>query len=146
MTSTAVTEHPHVTTTREAFAAIERGDAGPFAALMPDDFVMVNHDNGAGDAHLIEGKNAFFGWYGTWMEFFGGTFAQDIVGVYGDDDRVLVIVHETGRRGDAEFDNQAIYLVEIRDGMWARLETYDRDREANARFWAAVGPMPAPAV
>jgi hypothetical protein len=37
------------------------------------------------------------------------------------------------------FDNHAVYVIEVRDGRWTRLETFDRDREANAAFWAQVG-------
>jgi hypothetical protein len=50
-----------------------------------------------------------------------------------------MLVHETGRRGGAVFDNQAVYVIAMREGRWARLDTYDRDRAANERFWAAVG-------
>ena len=139
MTGTETTEHPNVTTMRAAFAAADQGDVGPFDAMLHDDFVMINHDNGAADLHEIVGKDAFFAFYGRWLTFFEGTFAQDLVGVYGDDDRVIMVVHETGRRREAVFDNQAIYHVLIRDGRWARLETFDRDRQANERFWAAAG-------
>ena len=81
----------------------------------------------------------FFAFYGQWLALFGGTFTQDIVGLYGGEDHVIMLVHETGRRGDAVFDNQAVYVITMRDGQWACLETYDRDRAANERFWAAVG-------
>jgi hypothetical protein len=101
---------------------------------------MINYDNGVPTGREeIVGKDAFFAFYGEWLAFFGGTFVQDLVAIYGDADRVVMLVHESGRRGDAVFDNQAVYLVTMRDGQWARLETFDRDREANARFWAAVG-------
>jgi hypothetical protein len=113
---TMLTEHPNVTRTRTAFLAAHQGDVGPFDAMLPTDFVMVNHDNGVPpELHLIDGKDAFFGFYGQWLTFFGGTFAQDLLAIYGDD------------------------LITMRDGQWARLETFDRDREANDRFWAAVG-------
>ncbi|MHC1560231.1 nuclear transport factor 2 family protein [Actinomycetospora sp. C-140] len=139
MTSTGLAEHPNVTHTRDAFLAAQQGDVGPFDAMLPDDFVMVNHDNGAADQAEIVGKDAFFGFYGRWLTFFEGTFAQEPLGIYGDAERVVMLVHETGRRGDAVFDNHAVYVITMRDGQWARLETYDRDREANERFWAAVG-------
>ncbi|GLZ45183.1 hypothetical protein Acsp06_13680 [Actinomycetospora sp. NBRC 106375] len=140
MTSTGLAEHPNVTHTRDAFLAAQQGDVGPFDAMLPDDFVMINYDNGVpADLHVVDGKAAFFGFYGQWLAFFEGTFAQEPLGIYGDADRVVMLVHETGRRGDAVFDNQAVYVITMRDGQWARLETFDRDREANERFWAAVG-------
>lgn len=136
------TEHPHVTATRSAFLAARQGEIGRFDAMLPDDFVMINHDNGLpADLHVIDGKDAFFAFYGQWLTFFGGTFAQDLEAVYGDD-RVVMLVHETGRVGEAVFDNLAVYLVTMRDGQWARLESFDR--EANERLWAAVGGPDAP--
>jgi ketosteroid isomerase-like protein len=143
MTST-FTEHPNVTATRAAFLAAQQGEIGPFDAMLPPDFVMINHDNGVpAELHHIDGKDAFFGFYGQWLAFFEGTFRQDLVAIYGDADRVVMLVHETGRRGEAVFDNEAVYLVTMRDGQWAHLDTFDRSREANDRFWAAVGGPPA---
>jgi ketosteroid isomerase-like protein len=142
--TTAVTEHPNVTAAVEAFTALLQGDAGPAEALMTEDFVMENHDNGAGEWHLIEGRDAFFRFLGTWFEFFGGTFAQEPHGIYGGEDHVVMLVHETGRRGDAVFDNEAVYVIDVHDGRWTRLQTYDRDREANAAFWTQVGVSAPP--
>ncbi|GAA4791555.1 hypothetical protein GCM10023200_28520 [Actinomycetospora chlora] len=139
-TTSTGTEHPHVTATRTAFLAAQQGDVGPFDAMLPTDFVMINHDNGVpAHLHVIDGKDAFFAFYGQWLTFFGGTFRQDLEAIYGDDERVVMLVHETGRVGDAVFDNLAVYLIAMRDGRWAQLDTFDRDREANDRFWAAVG-------
>jgi ketosteroid isomerase-like protein len=137
--STAVTEHPNVTALLEALAALGAGDIGPTTALLTEDFVMVNHDNGAGDRHLVEGRDAFLGFLASWAEFLEGTWAQRPLGIFGDDDHLVMLVHETGRRGDAVFDNRAVYVIEVHDGRWTRLDTYDRDREANAAFWAQVG-------
>jgi ketosteroid isomerase-like protein len=142
--TTSVTEHPNVTATLEAFAALAQGDVGPSEALMTEDFVMVNHDNGAGDWHLLEGRDTFFRFLGAWFAFFEGTFAQELLGVYGGERHVVMLVHETGRRGEAVFDNQAVYVIEMRDGRWTRLETFDRDRDANDRFWATAGVTAPP--
>jgi ketosteroid isomerase-like protein len=146
MTTDTVTvaEHPNVTAAIAAFTALSQGDVGPSAALMTDDFAMVNHDNGAGDRHLIEGRDAFFEFLGAWFAFFEGTFAQEPLGIYGGEDHVVLVVHETGRVGEAVFDNHAVYVIAVQDSRWTRLETYDRDREAIARFWAQVGVTAPP--
>jgi ketosteroid isomerase-like protein len=146
MTTETVTvaQHPNVTAAIAAFTALVQGDPGPGNALMTDDFAMVNHDNGAGDRHLIEGREAFWAFMGSWAAFFEGTFAQEPLGIYGGEDHVVMLVRETGRHGDAVFDNQAVYVIHVRDGRWTRLETYDRDREANAAFWAQVGVSAPP--
>ena len=141
---TTVTEHPNTTAAIRAFAALGQGDTSPSDALMTDDFVMVNHDNGMGEWHLIEGREAFWDSLGTWFAFFGGTFAQEPLGIYGGEDHVVMLVHETGRVGEAVFDNRAVYVIHVQDGRWTLLETYDRDRDANARFWAQLGVTAPP--
>jgi hypothetical protein len=58
-----------------------------------------------------------------------------------------MLVHETGRRGEAVFDNEAvdvIDVIDVRNGRWTRLQTYARDREANAAFWVRVGVSAPP--
>ena len=59
MTSrTTLTEHPTLAATRAAFLAAQDGDVGPFDAMLPADFVMINHDNGVpAELRVIDGKD-----------------------------------------------------------------------------------------
>lgn len=80
--------------------------------------------------------------FGQFVEYLEGTFAQEIMDVLGYDDHVVAIVHETAARRGHVFDNRAVYLLKIVDGRWTSLRTMDMDHESINRFWDAVG-MPA---
>ena len=131
-------EHPNVTRFREAHAALVAGDVEPCFALMREDFVNLN-DIGAGPWREQRGRKAMFGFWGAWMELFDNTFRQEILHAVGYDDRVVLIVHETGTVQGQTFDNRAIYLLELDDaGLWTALRTMDMDHDEIHRFWAAV--------
>jgi hypothetical protein len=78
-----------------------------------------------------------------WTELFGNTFRQHVVDVLGYDDRVIMIIHETGEVDGVAYDNRAIYLHELRGEQWASLRTFDMDPDNCRRFWDTV-PMPDP--
>ena len=123
---------------RAAHAALVAGDVGPTWGLMRDDFVNLN-DIGAGPWRENRGRDAMMRFWGEWAELFEGTFRQEILEAIGYDDRVVLVVHETGTVQGHEFDNRAIYLLEIDgDGRWTALRTMDMDHEKIRRFWAAV--------
>jgi hypothetical protein len=131
-------EHPNVARFREAHTALVAGDVGPTWALMREDFVNVN-DVGAGPWREQRGPEAMMRFWGEWAELFDGTFRQEILHAVGYDDRVVLIVHETGTVQGQAFDNRAIYVIDVDDdGRWTALRTMDMDHEKIRRFWAAV--------
>jgi ketosteroid isomerase-like protein len=131
-------EHPNLTRVREAFAALAAGDIEPCFAQMRDDFLNLN-DIGAGPWRENRGKNATMQFWGEWMELFDNTFRQEILDGIGYDDRVVVIILETGTAQGQAFENRAIYLLELDEaGMWTALRTLDMDHEKIQRFWSAV--------
>jgi ketosteroid isomerase-like protein len=56
------------------------------------------------------------------MELFDNTFHQEVVDVLGYDNRVVMIMHETGEARGTPYDNRAVYLHEVRDGKWTSLK------------------------
>ena len=58
--------------------------------------------------------------------------------VIGYDDRIVIVVHETGTAQGQVFDNRAIYLVGVVDDKWATLHTTDMDHDKINAFWSAV--------
>ncbi len=135
--------HPNADMFLNDFAALAAGELAPVFDRMTDDFVMVN-DEGAGPWRELHGKAAVLDFWTRWSELFDGTFRQDVTDVFGEDDRVVVFIHEHGTAAGQPYDNRAIYLMRIRDGRYIDLRTMDTDRENVQRFWAAVG-VPATA-
>lgn len=136
-------DHPNAVQARAVFAALAAGDIAPAFDLMTDDYVMHN-DIGAGPWREVHGKDGVLDFWTRWMQLFDNSFRQEILDVLGYDDRIVMIMHETGQAHGTPYDNRAIYLHELRDGKWASLRTTDMDPENCRRFWAAV-PAPDPA-
>jgi ketosteroid isomerase-like protein len=134
-------EHPNVIAFRGLMDAVARGDVATMHAALHEDFVNLN-DIGAGPWRECHGRDAFFAFFGQFVEYLEGTFAQEIMDVLGYDDHVVAIVHETAIRLGHVFDNRAVYLLKIVDGRWTSLRTMDMDHESINRFWDGVG-MPA---
>jgi ketosteroid isomerase-like protein len=130
-------EHPNATFARNLYAALAAGDVATAFDALSDDLVLLN-DIGAGPWRELRGKQAVLEFWGRWMELFDGTFRQEVLDVLGYDDRIVLVVHETGMAQGRAFDNRAIYLVGIVDGKWASLRTMDMDHDKINAFWAAV--------
>jgi hypothetical protein len=67
----------------------------------------------------VHGKAGLLEFWARWMELFDNSFRQEVLEVLGYDDRIVMIVHETGQAHGAPFDNRAIYLHELRDEEYA---------------------------
>jgi ketosteroid isomerase-like protein len=134
-------EHPNAIAFRGLIEAIARGDVATTYAALHEDFVNLN-DIGAGPWRECYGRDAFFAFFGQFVEYLEGTFAQEIVDVLGYDDHVVAIVHETATRRGHVFDNRAVYLLKIVDGTWRSLRTTDMDHDSINRFWDGVGMPP----
>jgi ketosteroid isomerase-like protein len=131
-------EHPNAIAFRELMDVVARGDVATMYPAVHEDFVNLN-DIGAGPWRECYGRDAFFAFFGQFVEYLEGTFAQEVVDALGYDDHVVAIIHETATRGGHVFDNRAVYLLEIVDGTWRSLRTMDMDHDNINRFWAAVG-------
>jgi ketosteroid isomerase-like protein len=132
-------EHANATAARNLFATLAAGDIATVFDAFSDDIVLIN-DIGAGPWREARGKQALLEFWGQWMELFDGTFRQDVVHAIGYDDRVVLVIHETGTAQGEAFDNRAIYLSEIVDGKWTSVRTMDMDHDSINRFWSAVQP------
>ena len=130
-------EHPNATLARNIYAALAASDVATAFDVLSDDLVLIN-DIGAGPWRELHGKQAVLEFWGRWMELFEGTFRQEVMDVIGYDDRIVLVIHETGTAQGQTFDNRAIYLVGIVDGKWATLRTMDMDHDKIEAFWSAV--------
>ncbi|MCD2192149.1 nuclear transport factor 2 family protein [Actinomycetospora endophytica] len=132
---TTTTEHPRLVSTRDAFEALKTGDLEPILAQTSDEVVMVN-DLGSGPWRELRGKKAVLEFFYSFVGIFEGTFAQDVLGGWGWDDGVVLLIHEHGTANGVAFDNRAIYMfVAGPDGRWRELRTMDMDRAHLEQFW-----------
>ncbi|MEO6570647.1 MAG: nuclear transport factor 2 family protein [Ilumatobacteraceae bacterium] len=134
--------HPNSDRYRQVYDALwNDADVGPMLDWLGDDVVWTN-DIGAGPFHRFEGKAAVMGLWVRWNALFDGGFNHELVDVCASDDNVVAILHEVGSARGHQFDNLALYRFELdTSGQIRVVRTYDRDRDAIARFWDAVGAV-----
>jgi ketosteroid isomerase-like protein len=130
-------QHPNAKLVVDSLAAVAAGDLDGFVPLLREDFHNVN-DIGAGPWRESNGRDEFLAFFGAFSAVLEGTFRQEIMDVIGYDDNVVLVVHETGEAQGQTFDNRAIYLVGVEDGMLTSLRTMDMDHDNIRRFWANV--------
>lgn len=136
-------EHPNATRIRSLWQAANAGDPNVADELIADDIVWSN-DIGAGPWPELVGKEACLGFALAWQELFGFTFTYDVLDACGSDSSVVLVLREHGTARGHKFDNQALYHFTLDpDGKVARIQTYDRDRDAIVAFWQAIGPVTA---
>ena len=100
----AAMEHPNATFARNLYAALAAGDLATAFDALADDLVLIN-DVGAGPWRELHGKQAVLEFWGQWMELFDGTFRQEVMYVLGYDDRIVLVIHETGTAQGQAFEH-----------------------------------------
>lgn len=134
-------EHPNATHIRTLFLAANAGDFEAADALTADDIVWIN-DIGAGPWRELIGRDAVFEFSMAWQTLFDNTWTYDILDACGSDSSVVLVMREHGTARGHHFDNHTLYHFSLdADGKVTRIQTYDRDRDAIAAFWDAVGPV-----
>jgi ketosteroid isomerase-like protein len=104
-------EHPNVARVRDAYAAFAAGDLNGALKDLAEDAVF--HFNGEGpNSGDHKGRAAIEKALIANFELTGGTQALDIKGIYADDDRAVVVLHETAKRTDgAELSMDEVHLL-----------------------------------
>ena len=128
--------HPNFDMTNAAWKGLAAGDPTLAWEHLSDD-LEVENGPGAGPWRTLHGRDALGELLINFAEIFGGTFHQEGRCLYADDRVTVALVHETGTHatsGDV-FDNIAIYVNRVDNGIANRLWTVDLDTEAVEEFW-----------
>ena len=128
--------HPNVDITNAIWKGIADGDPTMAWQHLTED-VQVENGPGAGPWRTLQGREAVGELLINFTEIFGGTFHQEGQCLYADDRMTIALVHETGthaKSGDV-FDNYAVYVSRVQDGVADRFWTVDLDTEAVEEFW-----------
>ena len=131
-------EHPNVTRWHEMREAFFRGDVAPALALYAPDIVWTNDEAAGPIAGTHEGVDAVLEMLGRGMEAFEGTLTQEVHETLASDDYVVEIMTERATVKGYSFENRAVYVYRLEDGLVVEVTTLDRDRTAAHEFWAAV--------
>ena len=105
---------------RAMVAALNRGDLDEFESYYADDVAITV----TGSGHTFQGRAAVRRWLDDVFDVFDG-FVNDVVGIYADDDHVVLEVLARGDltrewRGmgpDPDWRNPEVYVYRLADGL-----------------------------
>jgi uncharacterized protein len=133
--SVSATEHPNGTRMREVTEAVTAGDvAAALARFSPD---LVWHVPGGSSLDRVyEGHEGLGRFFGTLMERSNGTLRPQAEDVLASDDHVVIFLHITAEREDAELDVRVAHFAAVGADGFTRNWFLPDDVGAWNRFFA----------
>jgi ketosteroid isomerase-like protein len=130
-----MTEHPNVRLVRRGFESFAKGDLEDLRELMSDEVVW--HEPGrsplGGD---YKGPAGVLELMAKLRDRSEGSFAIDVVEVFGSPERAVVIQEETARRGGRVLDMASVVEFEIHHGRISEVTVYHEDTYHFDEFWS----------
>lgn len=129
--------HPSEVRLRDLYARFAAGDLDGFLDGCTDDvqFAVPGYASVSGTYTRAE----FPGWIGQVMERCGGTFREDVLDVFANEEHgVLLLFHSFERDGQRR-EYQTAHLVELRDGRIARWTEHPGSMREFEEAWGRHG-------
>jgi hypothetical protein len=118
-----------------AYAAFARGDIP--AVLRALDERVLWHVPGRGPlSRNYMGHQQVLGFFQKFMELSGGTFRIRVDDVLANDDRVVVLVTESARRGSREWSSPQVHAWTIENGKASVFWQFQGDQQTEDEFWS----------
>jgi uncharacterized protein len=121
----------------EGFDRFVRGDVMGLVGLFAEDAVWhVPGSNAmAGD---YRGRDEIVTFLRRTAELTGGTYRVELLWVVADDEHTVAVYRARGQReAGRRLDIEQALLIELRDGLWARVRAQPLDQTAFDAFWAS---------
>ena len=120
---------------RGGYEAFGKGDIPAVVAIWSDDIVW--HISGRSPlARDYTGAAEVLGFFGQLQELSGGSFALEIHDVLASDDHVVVLVSQTGHRGDKSMNTPAAHIWHVENGKATEFWGAVYDLYAADDFWS----------
>ena len=141
--------HPNERRLREAYDASAGGDIAPLINLMADDVQW--HASGRGPvAGDYSGKSGVLDFFARMGALYGDTFRLEVLDVFGNDARGVVLTREQGEHGGRALEFRSAHTYEFGGGVCVRFmnfvdDAYDEFGERRLGPEAqcdSVGPPP----
>ena len=120
---------------RAGYAAFAAGDMPAVARVLSPDIVwhMAGRSPLAGTYHGLQEVSAYLA---KLMELTEGSYAIEVHDVLASADRVVVLVQETGQRGESRLAADEAHVWRMAGGMATEFRAYREDGEAVDAFWS----------
>lgn len=126
--------HANEAALREAYAIFAKGDMDGFLACCTDDVTFTVPGNNRGTGTYT--KNTFMNLIGMVMEVSQGTFQEDVLDVFANDERGVLLLNHSFERDTGHAEYRTAHKVELRDGKIARWEEWPGEMERFDAAWA----------
>lgn len=110
--------HPNEEHLRDLYATFARGDLGGFLASCTDDVSFTVRGNTPGSGTFARGE--FPDWIVGVLGQTGGSFREDVLDVFANDDHALMLLHHEFERDGAHREYGAAHILELHDGLIAK--------------------------
>jgi ketosteroid isomerase-like protein len=118
----ATMSHPNEDRLRELYAAFARGDMEGFLDGCTDDVTFTVPGTATVSGEFTKGT--FGGLVAPVMEVSGGTFREDVLDVFANDEHgVLLLLHSFDRDGQRR-EYRTAHIVQLRDGKIAKWQEH----------------------
>jgi len=106
--------HPSELMLRDVYAKFAQGDLPAFLDACTDDVTFTVPGNTPGSGNFT--KSSFVDWISGVLGQTNGTFREDVLDVFANDDHGLLLLHHEFDRDGAHRTYETAHVVELRDG------------------------------
>ena len=110
--------HANETQLRTLYALFARGDIEGFLSGCTDDVTFTVPGSAAVSGEFT--KATFMKLLAPVMERSGGTFQEEVLDVFANDDHGVLMLHHRFTRDGTEREYRTAHIVELRDGLIAK--------------------------
>jgi ketosteroid isomerase-like protein len=107
--------HPNEESLRELYATFARGDLEGFLAGCTDAVTFTVPGDTPGSGRFT--KSTFVDWITGVLGQTGGTFREDVLDVFANDDHGILLLHHSFQRDGKPRDYNTAHIVTFRDGL-----------------------------
>lgn len=120
---------------QNAYDAFTKGDMETVSNAFADDIIWHNPGRSS-IAGTLHSKQEVFDFFGRLVEETAGTFHLDVLNVFGQDDRVVVLLVENAERNGKTWREQSLHLWRLKDSKAVEFRQYPEDLYASDEFWS----------
>jgi ketosteroid isomerase-like protein len=122
----------NVEVVRRQFEAFEQGDLDAVAEFWHPEIDWRAVEGGVDDVGIIRGRDGLRRYYEDWIEVFDELHAEVEAVIFEAEDRVAVVVHNSGRGRSSGVRTEGRYYVvcKVRDGQIVSGREYETREEA----------------
>lgn len=120
---------------KRGYEAFAKGDLEQIRALAHDDEVWATTGMGVFKSEY-RGVDEVVGYLGELARSSDGTFKDEPLAFFANDDQVVVLERVTAARKGRTLDSQFIHVYDIKDGKVSHVQEFAAEPKVSEEFWS----------